>query len=135
MQQACRLLAFAMLASVVGCGPTMHDVSGKVLLDGQPVDRAEVLFVPTTPARKDFAVKTGGDGAYRIRLLPGEYRVSIVADKQVPAPPGMKGIYGDTVTTVTVGIIPKRYNEKTELRRTVSGTGVIDFDLASEAKR
>ncbi|MFM9196105.1 MAG: carboxypeptidase-like regulatory domain-containing protein [Planctomycetia bacterium] len=129
------LATLGLLAFGVGCGPAVHEITGMVMLDGRPVDKAEVLFVETSPAAKDFVSKTGSDGRYRIRLRPGDYRVSIVADKQVPAPPGLKGIYGDPLTTVTVGIIPRRYNEQSELRCTVSKAGVLDFDLASDTKR
>ncbi len=67
-----------------GCGPSdpygRQEVSGKVLLNGQPVQYGSVQFAPTagSPVRTGAVIK---DGAYYVPrdkgLPPGEYIVQI----------------------------------------------------------
>ena len=80
----------ALFIAVGGCGAGSGDnlprqaVSGKVTVDGKPMERGVISFTPDTQASNPV---TGGgviaDGAYSIPreqgLTPGKYKVSITA--------------------------------------------------------
>ena len=68
---------------LAGCGSELSQVSGRVTFDGEPVDRATVVFqgpglpqaVDTTRADGIYSLSTGGKQG----LPPGAYRVTISA--------------------------------------------------------
>ncbi len=86
MRNCCSLLLVPVLCVLVGCGGGIGTVpvSGKVLVDGQPLEDVVVLFSPTasdgraasgrTNASGEFVLTTevNGDGA-----LPGSYQVGV----------------------------------------------------------
>ncbi len=78
------------LFTVVGCGgtkgPAVTVVSGTVLLDGEPLDGASVVFHPTSPSGLAGSGKTTTDGTFGLTtfratpgagVAPGEYVVTI----------------------------------------------------------
>ncbi len=79
-----RLAAFAILVALVtvlGCGPKRIAISGRVTLDGQPLDEAALQFIPTSPGQRKSSCEVNA-GVYtlpaEIGLVPGEYRVDVV---------------------------------------------------------
>jgi hypothetical protein len=87
------LAAAATAALVIGCGsgPRLVPVSGTVLLNGEPLEGATVLFSPdvTNPGGQPGVVVTGPGGKYqamtrdRPGLVPGKYKVGVT---KTPAP-------------------------------------------------
>src|SRR5262245_19924426 len=84
-------LAAALSLGVIGCRPLDRgEVAGRVTLDGQPVQGAQVLFYSTNGSGHAFASgATDADGRYDLRYAPsfhgiitGDYKVVVV-----PAPP------------------------------------------------
>lgn len=82
---ALAVVTLAGTAVLSGCGQSLSPVSGVVTLDGQPVDRATVSFIPedtsvtnadasgSTDASGNFTLTTRGNpGAY-----PGTYKVIV----------------------------------------------------------
>ena len=78
------------LFTVVGCGgtkgPSVAVVSGTVMLDGEPLDGASVVFHPTSPSGLAGSGKTTTDGTFGLTTFratpgagaaPGEYVVTI----------------------------------------------------------
>ena len=78
------------LCTVVGCGgtkgPAVTAVSGTVLLDGEPLDGASVVFHPTSSSGLGGSGKTSADGTFGLTtfratpgagVVPGEYVVTI----------------------------------------------------------
>ena len=74
------------LFTVVGCGgpkgPAVTVVSGTVMLDGEPLDGASVVFHPTSSSGLAGAGKTSADGTFGLTtfratpgagVVPGEY--------------------------------------------------------------
>jgi hypothetical protein len=118
--------------SLAGCGDSsMSEVSGKVTVDGQPVDGGAISFVPV-----DGQGPTSGsiirEGRYTFQAPLGEMKVSVSAPKVI----GTKKIY-DTPNSPTMPIteeaLPKKYNEETELRFTVQrGANAMDWNLKSK---
>jgi hypothetical protein len=88
------------LAAVMtsGCGTHLTKVSGKVTLDGKPVDGATVVFTETanpslmstgvTDAQGEYSLTTFSGGDKPIRgCPPGNYQVSITKKEEDGPPP------------------------------------------------
>lgn len=84
---SCFLPVGLLLVSTTGCGPSgpnVVPVSGKVLIDGQPLTFGYVRFVPTGGRASDAEIQS--DGTFELRYsgdqkgaLVGEHRVEIAA--------------------------------------------------------
>ena len=77
------LFLFLLLVVVAGCGgPTLPQVNGKVLVDGNPAEGAVLLFHPTGSGTTGSAV-ADSNGAFSIiydmnpGIPPGRYQVAI----------------------------------------------------------
>lgn len=95
--------AVVMLVAMVGCGGSSEaTVRGIVTLDGTPVPRGSISFVPAMDGSQAYAMSDEA-GSYEVftgrepGLKAGEYKVVVVARKQSkiqvndrggPAPPG-----------------------------------------------
>jgi hypothetical protein len=136
-----RIVCAALLAiPLVGCGPSLGDVSGTVLFEGKPIPSGRVLFMTTSDPPKVF----GGyikNGTYSIAGVPvGEVKVSIESfavgprdTKNIPKgvdakpPPGFEEVAPNQHVP-----IPKKYRDfdKSGLKYTVTvGSQKKDFNL------
>jgi len=134
-------VAAAVAIGVAGCGRANPrdrlPISGKVTLDGAPLDQGAIQFTPL--AGKD-TVGSGAvikDGKYEtpaLRGLPvGKYRVRInsaQADPSAPAPKPDAFMSGGP----TVERIPAKYNRKSEevVEVTAGGPNVFDYDIRTD---
>jgi len=119
-------------AVCIGCGPSgpeLGEVTGKVTLDGEPVHRATIIFQPVAEGGSPSIAETQEDGSYELYYtdrpgaLIGEHEVMITTGRQISTEEG-----GGEVPEM----LPPKYNEQTELRKTVEeGGNVINFDLSS----
>jgi hypothetical protein len=114
-------LAVGLLMSLVGCGDkgrAMTQVSGTVTLDGAPLDDAQILFRRTLGEQRGY----GGvikEGAYKLECEQGEVKVEVTAYRIVP---GKFTTVNGPKEPVKEMYIPKKYNEKTTLITTLSGS-------------
>ncbi len=153
------LVVFVILLSA-GCGEKMVTVKGTVSVNGKPVTNGKIVFHPVNGERSGSGpIKS--DGTYVISYLkvgdglpPGEYKVSIVSDKNegakaleeepktdspeedgfMPVQETSRGLKYDPTN---VHIIPKEYNrhETTPLKETIydkDSERVIDFDILQD---
>jgi hypothetical protein len=105
-------------------------VSGKVTLDGSPLNTGIITFYPKerglpsagAPVSAGKYVLPDGRG-----LMPGEYVVAIDA----PDDSGATGTVNGVGMAIPVSRIPPQYNAATTLSATVaaSGSNEFDFDL------
>lgn len=134
-----RISSVLVLALVVsGCGgssgPERNSISGKVTLDGQPVEEGQITFTPTG----DKGTVTGAEikaGAYSVPKengpVIGSHKVSIRASRktgrQVPAvAPAPDG----TMIDVTEEYIPTKYNFESTLTAEVKSGDNKNVDFA-----
>lgn len=102
----------------VGCGEqsNMARVSGTVSVDGKPVEKGSISFI-SMDGMSPTAGTTITDGKYSSEAPLGEAKVEI----RVPKVVGKKKLY-DTpdspVQEVLAELLPRKYNEDTELRFT-----------------
>ena len=123
------LLLSSLLATGCGSGNGMARVKGKISLNGQPLEHATIEFRPTADGGAPSSGQTDADGRYELMYtfdtpgaLPGEYIVSIRT----------AGTFfdDDCNEREREERVPARYNNQTELKRTVeSGRNRFDFDL------
>jgi hypothetical protein len=118
-----------------GCGNGMGvvPVEGTIMLDGQPLVGAEVIFRPAD-GRPSLGV-TDANGKYTLRddtdmmgALSGKYKVSISTSGEAAQSGSEVGPSGAKVERVTA-----QYNKQTTLEVDVtSGGGPLDFKLESK---
>jgi hypothetical protein len=71
-----------LLLGVGGCAPSIYPVEGVVLLDGEPLEGATVVFQPEGPGQPAVAT-TQADGGFKISTAagkgaaPGDYAVTL----------------------------------------------------------
>jgi len=106
---------FAALA-LAGCGSGLIPVEGTVLLDGQPLPEAQVLFLPKSGGRP-AAGKTNAEGKFKLTTdksddgaKPGEYQVGVTALKISYGPSGEGGEQAEKQQWLA----PRRYSKPAE---------------------
>lgn len=109
----------------------MVEVTGKVTLDGQPVNKGKITL-EATDGKGGVEGGSIENGEYSVMTTPGSKAVKINSPKVV----GQKKTYGtaDSPTEeVTAEAIPKNFNKDTELKIEVtSSSREHDFDLKSK---
>jgi len=126
-------LLLACLVSLAGCGPTGARVSGRVTLDGSPLDDATITFVPMAGGQRQAAWTTIKGGQYAIAskdgLGSGQFRVEIRALRSV----GEKSNQNDPTLVNAKEAVPSRYNSKSELVVEIKpGENIAGFELKSK---
>ncbi len=126
------LLTVALIVLLVGCSDNRTaEVVGTVSVDGQPVEKGSISFIPA-----DGKGVTAGsdikDGKYvATGVSPGTAKVEI----RVPKVTGKKMLYDDkNVTRDTFSeSLPKKYNVDTELRFDVQpGKNEKNWDVSTK---
>jgi len=128
-------------ALIAGCGGATDElprqaVSGKVTLDGKPLDSARITFLPTGAGE---VTPSGGEihgGAYSIRRedgpTPGSYlvRITTINTTSKTDPNAMPG----DPPPVPKETIPPQYNVKSTLKASVTkeGPNTHDFELKTK---
>lgn len=137
------LASFTLCTSLVGCnsadGLPRESVSGTVSVEGKPLAKGLITFLPSDP---DVPTQGGGnitDGKYSIPkdqgLVPGKYKVVISAPDDKPETvvdktndmPGMP-------PTLPKEVIPSRYNKESLLvaEVTAGGKNSFEYNLTNE---
>jgi len=140
-----RLLAALIPFALTGCGGKPYQVatvSGKITLDGKPLPKASVTFVPMA-SKENLAPgptatgMTDADGRYELIVdrsttgaVVGKCRIYISTLLSDPVPDDRDG--GLPVKRPK-DKVPEKYNQRTELVYDVppGGTTQADFDLKS----
>ena len=142
MNNRIRTLWFASLClAIAGCtrrsyeGPQRFALSGKVTVDGQPLDVGKISFIPKSGDAQRVSGGQIADGMYTVTeemgANAGAYRVEIRWDKKT----GKKyrdNDSGEMYDERKEGL-PPRYHEQSELTAEVSATQTtFNFDLKSQ---
>jgi hypothetical protein len=134
-QMQLEIIAISWLASclaIAGCtGDSKHGtVSGTVTLDGQPLVKGTISFIPTTgdTSSADALIV---DGKFSQVVPVGEKRVTISSSKVT----GKRKAY-DTPDSPTIDIteeaLPRQYNAESKLTLSVEpGKQTSDYELKS----
>lgn len=121
-------------------------VTGTVKLDGKPLVRAVIMFIPTTTGQgAESTAVTDEHGHYELKMgtrdtgpMPGEHQVVI---NKFVLPDGSDIPADSTAAPIDINaheLLPPIYSDAqaTQLKETVPQTGgVINFDLKSPVKK
>jgi hypothetical protein len=125
------LSALLLLRAGLKSGPT---VTGTVRVDGDPLKKGSIRFVPVEGTRGGDAGATIRDGKYRIPkgLTVGKYKVEIQGWRVVPGKPAREPVFGTLTDAVEVIV----FEESSQIVREVGpGRNTLDFDLKEARKR
>lgn len=130
------LFGFAAACGLAGCGgsgPASATVSGEVKVNGAPVDKGIISYVPDEGTGAAATAEIT-NGRYELQTTAGKKRVQIsvpvVIDrrKDSPAPSAQ-------MIDITAESVPERYNAKTELTFDVqAGSNTRDWALDVKKK-
>lgn len=122
-----------------GCGGSDLDlvpVSGVVTLDGQPLENASVTFAPITDASiaPTSTGRTDKDGRFTLSTIQGESGAIVAEHKVIIFVEGEADEGDDASANSKSNTIPDRYNNNSELRKTVPPEGLenAEFRLTSD---
>ena len=92
LRRGTALVALISLSALIGCssgGPTTYPVSGKVMLDGQPLEGAAVMLKPVDGGSNGYGV-AGADGSFDVTTyrqgdgaVPGKHQIIVSLEKIV----------------------------------------------------
>jgi hypothetical protein len=127
------------LVILAGCGPTTDrkEVSGKVTLDGVPLDGGSIRF-SSTGEKKMSSGAMVNDGQYEIPrakgLLPGTYRVELNAPDDSVPPVAVRTPGGGSGGLAAPERIPSEYNDNSKhtIDVTADGDNQFDFEVVSK---
>lgn len=119
-------LVMTVLAGCGKTGPDVAPVSGRVTLDGRPIEFVDVTF--QAEGKSPGVGRTDKDGHYALM-----YKRGVVG---TPIGPNRVTLMVNTERTHGPQNIPVRYNTESDLSREVQAgeDNVFDFDLKSDAK-
>ncbi len=131
------LTGFASVMLMAGCGtggPDRHAVSGKVTLDGSPVENGTIAFISTGDGPPESAHANIVNGSYTIPADRGPQSGTFQVMIYCPKPTDKKTIDTDTGAEIPVmkETIPKKYNEETTLTIEIGGNESHDFELTTD---
>ena len=130
----CGLSVWFLALTIAGCGGgdslNRGSVSGKVTLDGQPVETGSISFLPTDGTQGPMAAGQISKGQYSIAAkvgpVVGKYSVQIEAFRDT----GKKNEGGSPISEP---MIPPQYNSQTTLKVEIKkGANTHDFTLQSQ---
>lgn len=123
-----------------GCNfKNMISVNGNLTLDGDPIENGMISFMPLQDTGNSVAGQIV-DGAYKLKLFPGEYVVKVFVERPL-TPEELEKWLKDPMNRgsltpperVKKQILPDRYNNRSILRASVSTSSkTIDFELDSD---
>ena len=151
-------LTMVLCTVAAGCGqgdrPKVVPVRGKVLLDGKPVEGAQVTFHPTAAAPRNAGGTTNANGEFTLTTfdtgdgaIPGEYIVTIYKpqasgndDENLDPSADVGEAYdlamesAESEDAEYEGVLPEKYasKETSPLKRTVAETGPNEFTFELE---
>lgn len=131
-------LAIVSLMTVVGCGkqegPELATVTGKITLDGEPLKKVNLRFVPEQPGGSPSFGGTNSYGQYKL-LFNAKRQGAMLGKHRVEIEPATVDTdeNGKPLPNVKVVAIPKKYLVSGALTREVkAGKNTIDIELASK---
>lgn len=126
------VLACALLM-IVGCANsvTESEVTGTVTVNEQPVLEGQITFHPASGGGKSASGRIEY-GTYRLKVPPGEKRVEIFGQREIPGRYSSELVNGQKVL-MKEEFVPARYNVKSELKVTIpAASSTQDFHLKPE---
>ena len=115
------MLGVLMAAGCGSGGPKIYTITGQVTLDGHPVEKGEIIFLPVD---EDLAPDSGKirNGTYTAQVKAGPKRVEIRAFRELPEQRTSMG-------PVFQQYIPECYHSPTCLTADITASGKKEWDF------
>lgn len=110
----------------IGCGDGLAQVSGTVLIDGQPLPEGEIIFEESDKSKTPAAGKVIA-GKYTVRVVPGTKLVRISASRPTKIPDPVMG------AAAREALIGREFNIETGLTHEVVAGSKEGVDFNVEA--
>lgn len=133
MAAGCWVLLVAVAAAATGCADdNKATVSGQVTLDGKPLEKGTVSFVPAD-GNSPSAVGRIEQGHYTAEVPPGPKKIEVLGFRVIGREKHDPNDPSSPMIDVTEQFLPDRYNKATELTCEIAGSqDDLDFALSSE---
>lgn len=121
-----------------GCGGAKerYAIKGTVTLDGKPLEKGQVCFVPLQGTKGPTAGAEIVDGKFSIPneggTFLGKFRVEVTASR--PTKKKMPDPITGRPAEVYEQFIPEKYNKRSELEAEVQANGPNDFEFSVTSK-
>ena len=126
-------ICLVVLPLLLGCGESgPAKVSGKVSLDGQPIEEGRISFLPQGGDGTTAEAVIAG-GAYTAEVPPGKKVVQIIGMRVTGERPAYAGDPNSPMIKTTENFVPAKFNDKSELEREITGSTTMDFELKSSS--
>lgn len=130
---------YGLAAGVIGCSEAEpgREIAGVVSLDGERLPSGQIVFEPQSGGR--IGIGQIEVGAYRIAPArgptPGSYVVRITAQRPTgrKAPAGASSA-SDAPTEIYEQYVPRKYNERTELKAEIGPETPITLNFELHSK-
>ncbi|MBN2292315.1 MAG: hypothetical protein JXM70_07815 [Pirellulales bacterium] len=132
-------LALILLTVVCcGCGPENRaEISGKVLLDGQPLKKGSISFIPTAGNKGPAAGASISDGTYHIKREKGAAIGKNIVQIRALKATGkkMRSASGELFDEF-VSVVPSEYGANSKIVKEVRpGANQIDINIETSPKK
>ncbi|MFQ5732782.1 MAG: hypothetical protein ACE5KM_12620 [Planctomycetaceae bacterium] len=139
-----RLIGVAVLFATAGCGndgPMRVPVRGAVWVDGKPLKKGSIHFIPTDGTKGPEAAGVIKDGFYEITEEKGPVVGTMRVEIYDAVDPGFDmddpmQFGKHAKKPLPKGKIPAKYNKKSTLKRTLTeDLNKLDFKIETQKKR
>ena len=133
----CLFIGLGLVISTTGCDKSVkrRAISGAVKLDGKPIDKGQIQFVPVKGGPSAGTDIIGGQYKLEGPRGPGigQYKIEITAYR--PGKPGQIDAVTKQREMEMIQYVPTKFNENSELKRDITEANdsmTLDFDLISK---
>jgi hypothetical protein len=126
-----RVVGLLLALTLGGCGQSMATISGKVTVDGAPLEKGTIAYVPAEGTGAPATVEVV-NGAYQAQMTPGKKLIQISAPKVIGKRKEYNGPNAPEVE-ISEESLPEKYNSKSELTFDAKG-GANTKDWQVESK-
>lgn len=136
-----RLVCCVWLILFLGCGDSGISIRGKITVNGEPLESAELKFLPLDAVDNEHVGAVVANGEFEVedneRIKEGEYQVQVCAFRKSGKKvwDGMGDGSNKTMVDDFSQFIPNRYNDASELKVSLKkGENEFSTDLKVSAK-
>lgn len=128
-----------LLIVCIGCGsgaPPRASVSGRVSVDGVPVEDGSISFVPTNGNTGPTAGGSIVNGRYSIAAAKGPapgWNLVVISGSKKTGKKVPSGVVPQAIVDEIVSVVPERYHTDSTLNRELRpGVNTVDFELTAK---
>ncbi|QDS93515.1 hypothetical protein FF011L_22850 [Roseimaritima multifibrata] len=105
------------------------EVDGTVTVDGTPLKKGEIMFIPQEPSSPTDSLKIV-DGAFKGPVLPGSKQVQIRGYEEVTS--DLSADSPEAGVSFNKQILPAKFNDNSELTETIPSSESLKYELSTK---